>query len=236
MKFKIEKKEYEIPQHLTIEKYVKVFKIKDLFTEEYFAAKLVNIITDAPLDDLLDTDYQDVELIASQILSIIPQDKPKFVDRFKLDGVDYGFFPSWRDLTFAEYIDLDTLSTKKPDELLDLLHIITAIMYRPIIKENGQHDFKIEKYDVDKMKERAELFKKKLNIEYVLGAQFFFIKFATRYLDYTRLSLMTKPSIWQRITLLWKLRMVIWRHLFNKHSGGLSLSTDLVQTTLRNTK
>ena len=71
MKFKIEKKEYEIPQHLTIEKYVKVFKIKDLFTEEYFAAKLVNIITDAPLDDLLDTDYQDVELIASQILSII---------------------------------------------------------------------------------------------------------------------------------------------------------------------
>jgi hypothetical protein len=236
MKFKLDKKEYDIPKYITIEKYVKIYKIKNLFSDEYFAAKLVNLMTDAPLEDLLDADYQDIELIASQILSIIPQDKPKFKDRFSLDGVDYGFFPSWRDLTFAEYVDLDTIATKKPDELLELLHILTAIMYRPIVKEKGTHDFKIEKYDIEKMKERAELFKKKLNVEYVLGAQFFFIKYATRYLNYTRLSLMTKLSIWQKIILVWKLRKVMWKHLFNKRSGGLSLSTDLVETTLRNTK
>ena len=236
MKFKIEKKEYEVPQHLTIDKYVKIYKIKNLFSEEYFAAKLVNIVTDAPLEDLLQTDYQDVELIASVILSRIPQDKPKFVDRFKLDGVDYGFFPNWRELTFAEYVDMDTISTKKPDELLDLLHILTAIMYRPIVKEDGEHNFKIEKYDIETMKERAELFKKKLSIEYVLGAQFFFIKFGMRYSNYTQLSLMKKLSIWRRITLVWTLRKVIWRHLFKKHSDGLSLSTDLAQTILRSTK
>jgi hypothetical protein len=236
MKFKIEKKEYEVPQNLTIEKYVKIYKIKNLFSEEYFAAKLVNIVTDAPLEDLLQTDYQDVELIASQILARIPQDKPKFVDRFKLDGVDYGFFPNWRELTFAEYVDMDTISTKKPDELLDLLHILTAIMYRPIVKEDGEHNFKIEKYDIETMKERAELFKNKLSIEYVLGAQFFFIKFGMRYSNYTQLSLMKKLSIWRRITLVWTLRKVIWRHLFKKHSDGLSLSTDLAQTILRSTK
>jgi len=236
MKFKIEGKEYKIPEYLTIEKYVKIFKIKNLFTDEYFAAKLVNLMTDAPLEDLLDADYNDIDLIASSILSIIPQDKPKFKDRFTLDGVDYGFFPNWRDLTFAEYVDLDTISTKKPEELLDLLHILTAVMYRPIVKENGPHDFKIEKYDVEKMKERAELFNKKLNIQYVLGAQFFFIKFAKRYSDYTQLSLMRKPSLWKKIKLIWTLRKVIMKHLFKKPLGGSSLSTDLVETTLRNTK
>jgi hypothetical protein len=236
MRFKIDKKEYDIPKYITIEKYVKIYKIKNLFTDEYFAAKLVNLLTDAPLEDLLDTDYQDIELIASQILSIIPQDKPKFVDRFTLDGVDYGFFPNWRDLTFAEYVDMDTISTKKPEELLDLLHILTAIMYRPIVKEKGTHDFKIEKYDIDKMKERAELFNKKLNIEYVLGAQFFFIKFAKRYSNYTQLSLTKKLSLWQKITLIWTLRKMIWKGVFNRRSGGSLLSTDLVETILQNTK
>lgn len=236
MKFKLEGKEYKVPEYITIEKYVKIYKIKNLFTDEYFAAKLVNLMTDAPLDDLLDTNYEDIELIASYILATIPQDKPKFKDRFTLDGVEYGFFPNWRDLTFAEYVDMDTISTKKPDELLDLLHILTAIMYRPIVKENGEHDFKIEKYDVEKMKERAELFKKKLNIEYVLGAQFFFIKFAKRYSDYSQLSLMKKPSLWTKIKILWQLRRIIWKRVFNKHSDGSWSSTDLVETILRNTR
>jgi len=236
MKFKLEGKEYNVPEYLTIEKYVKIYKIKNLFTDEYFAAKLVNLMTDAPLEDLLDADYHDIDLIASYILSTIPQEKPKFVDRFTLDGVDYGFFPNWRDLTFAEYVDLDTISTKKPDELLDLLHILTAVMYRPIIKENGPHDFKIEKYDVEKMKERAELFNKKLNIQYVLGAQFFFIKFAKRYSDYTQLSLMKKPSLWMKIRLAWMFRKLIVKAVFSKRSVGSWSSTDLVETILRNTK
>ena len=115
MKFKIEDKEYIVPEVMTIDYYTKIFKIKDLFSEEYFTAKLVSIITGAPLDDLIESDYENINFIAAQILSLIPKEQPEFIDRFELDGVHYGFFPNWKDLSYAEFVDIDTISTKKQD-------------------------------------------------------------------------------------------------------------------------
>ena len=236
IKFKIEDKQYQIPDSISIDKYVKIYKAKELFTDEYFAAKIINIVCDTPLDDLLDSDYQEVNYLAAQILEMIPIDKPKFKDRFEIDGVHYGFFPTWKELSFAEFVDMDTISTKKPDELLSMLHILAAIMYRPIIEEKSHHDFQIEKYDVEKMKVRSEIFKHKLDISYVLGAQFFFINYAKKYSDYFQLSSMKTLSIWTRIKLIWNLRKMIWRTLFKKSTDGSSLSTDSLKTILQNTK
>ena len=236
IKFTIEDKKYQIPDSISIDKYVKIYKAKELFTDEYFAAKIINIVCDTPLDDLLDSDYQEVNYLAAQILEMIPIDKPKFKDRFEIDGVHYGFFPTWKELSFAEFVDMDTISTKKPEELLSMLHILAAIMYRPIIEEKSHHDFQIEKYDVEKMKVRSEIFKHKLDISYVLGAQFFFINYAKKYSDYFQLSSMKTLSIWTRIKLIWNLRKMIWRTLFKKSTDGSSLSTDSLKTILRNTQ
>jgi len=236
IKFKIEDKQYQLPKSISIDKYVKIYKAKELFTDEYFAAKIINIVCDTPLDDLLDSDYQEVNYLAAQILEMIPIDKPKFKDRFEIDGVHYGFFPTWKELSFAEFVDMDTISTKKPDDLLSMLHILAAIMYRPIIEEKSHHDFQIEKYDVEKMKVRSEIFKHKLDISYVLGAQFFFINYAKKYSDYFQLSSMKTLSIWTRIKLIWNLRKMIWKTLFKKSTDGSSLSTDSLKTILRNTE
>ena len=236
IKFTIEDKKYQIPDSISIDKYVKIYKAKELFTDEYFAAKIINIVCDTPLDDLLDSDYQEVNYLAAQILEMIPIDKPKFKDRFEIDGVHYGFFPTWKELSFAEFVDMDTISTKKPEELLSMLHILAAIMYRPIIEEKSHHDFQIEKYDVEKMKVRSEIFKHKLDISYVLGAQFFFINYAKKYSDYFQLSSMKTLSIWTRIKLIWNLRKMIWRTLFKKSTDGSLLSTDSLKTILQNTK
>lgn len=236
IKFTIDNKKYQLPNSISIDKYVKIYKAKELFTDEYFAAKIINIVCDTPLDDLLDSDYQEVNYLAAQILEMIPIDKPKFKDRFEIDGVHYGFFPTWKELSFAEFVDMDTISTKKPDELLGMLHILAAIMYRPIIEEKSHHDFQIEKYDVEKMKVRSEIFKHKLDISYVLGAQFFFINYAKKYSDYFQLSSMKTLSIWTRIKLIWNLRKMIWRTLFKKSTDGSSLSTDSLKTILQNTK
>jgi hypothetical protein len=235
IKFKIEDKEYELLDYISIGNYSKIYKVKDLFTDEYFAAKLVNLISGAPLQDLLQSDYQEVNYLASYILSLIPMDKPKFEDRFELDGVTYGFFPNWKELTFAEFMDMDTISTKKPEELLDMLHILAAIMYRPIIEMKSDHDFKIEKYDVKTMQERAELFKNKLNVKYILGAQFFFINFANKYLNYFQLSSIQKLSTWTKIKLGWKLRKIIWGIVSKKSTAGSLSSTELLEMILQNT-
>lgn len=237
IKFKIEEQEYKLPEFISIENYSKIYKVKDLFSDDYFAAKIVNIVTNAPLEDLLETDYQQVQYLASYLMSLVPLEKPMFIDRFELNGVNYGFFPDWKDLTFAEFVDMDTISGKKPEELLDLLHILAAVMYRPIIEEKSQHDYKIEKYNVDTMKERSEVFKKDLDIKYVLGAQFFFINFVNRFISYSHLFSMPTLSIWKKIKLMWTMRRWIWAATVSKKpmDGSLS-STELLKTIIQNTK
>jgi hypothetical protein len=234
-KFTLEDKHYEIPDVMTIGHYTKMYKLKDLFSDDYYAAKLVNLFTGAPVEDLLETDFEKVNYLASEIIKLIPQERPKFKDRFELDGVHYGFFPQWEDLSFAEFVDMDTISSKKEDELLDFLHILCAIMYRPIVTERSPHDFDIEKYDIKSMKIRAELFKNKLDVGVILAAQFFFINFANKYSNYFRLSLTPKLSLWMRIKILWMLRKVIISAAFNRSMGGSLSSTNWLQMILQNT-
>jgi hypothetical protein len=235
IKFKIDEKEYNLPQFISIDHYTKIYKVKDLFSDDYFAARLINIVSDAPVEDLLESDFQEVNYMSTYVMELLPLNKPEFKDRFELDGVKYGFFPNWKDLSFAEFIDMDTISTKKTDELLDMLHILAAIMYRPIVEEKSEHDFKIEKYNVQTMTERAELFKKKLDVKYILGAQFFFIKFANRFSSYTQLSLIQTLSIWEKIKIMWMMRKVMIHLIFKKRSDGSWSSTELLEMILRNT-
>jgi hypothetical protein len=235
IKFRIKEETYEVPNFISIDNYSKIYKVKDLFSDEYFAARLISIVTGAPIEDLLEGDYTEISYLSAYILSILPQEKPQFVDSFELDGVKYGFFQNWRDLTFAEFVDMDTISTKKPEELLEMLHILAAVFYRPIVEQKSEHEFKIEKYDVSSMRERSELFKKKLDVKYVLGAQFFFIKFANRFLNYSHLSSIPKISMWTKMKIMWNMRRIIWKTLFRKPTDGILSSTELLETILRNT-
>ena len=236
VKFKIDEKEYELKDYISIEDYSNIFKVKDLFTDQYFAAKVVNLMTGCPVEDLLKSDYEQVNYLATYIVSLVPLDKDiPFVDRFEIDGVHYGFFPNWRDLTFAEFVDIDTISTKEPQELLNMLHILASIMYRPIDHEISEHNFLIEEYDLKTMIKRSELFKKKLNMRYVLGAQRFFTKLEKRFSLYTQASLIQKINLKTKIKLMWKMRKVIWSTLFKRHTDGSLSSIELLEMILQNT-
>jgi hypothetical protein len=212
--FELEGKEYKLPYYLTIGDYVKIFKVKDLFEDEYFSIKLINIITGAPMDLLMKGNRDVINTLSMELLKIIPTREPEFTDKFTFEGVEYGFIPSWKNMSFGEFADLDTLMTKKPEEFLSYLHIITAILYRPITKHKGKHKFDIEEYDVHKMEERAELFRDKLNVEYALGSQFFFIHFARIYSQSTPISLKTWMKVsWMQIKFVWRWRKRIWINL-----------------------
>jgi hypothetical protein len=235
VKFKLEGKEYKLPEFISISDYVKISKVKDLFTDEYFYPKLINILTSCPLEDLLECGFEEINYLAYSIISILPKEKDiTFMDRFELDGVQYGFIPNWRDLTFAEFIDMDTISSKKTNELLDMLHILGAIMYRPIITEISEHNFTIEDYDIELMKKRSELFKNRLDIKIILGGQFFFINFVKKFSDYTQPSSTLTLSIWDKIKIIWIMWRMIYKGRSKNHSVGFWSSTEFVRTTLQN--
>jgi len=234
--FELEGKEYKLPEYLTIGDYVKIFKVKDLFQDEYFAIKLINIITGAPMELLMKANRQVINNLSGELLKIIPTEEPMFVDRFTLENVEYGFIPSWKNMSFGEFADLDTLMTRKPEEMLNYLHIITAILYRPITKVKSKHKFEIEEYNVGSMEERAELFRDKLNVEYALGSQFFFIHFAKIYSRNTLISSKTwVKTSWMQIKFVWRWRKQIWKSLWRKNSDGTLFLTELQMMMLQDT-
>ena len=234
--FELEGVEYKLPYYLTIGDYVKIFKVKDLFEDEYFSVKLINIITGAPMDLLMKANRDVINTLSMELLKIIPTSEPAFADKFTLEGVEYGFIQTWKNMTFGEFADLDTLMTKKPEEFLNYLHIITAILYRPITKYKGKHKFEIEEYNVHTMEERAELFKNKLNVEYALGSQFFFIHFARTSFQNTRISSKMWMRIsWMQIKFVWKWRKKIWTNLWRKNSDGTWFLTELQMMILQDT-
>lgn len=235
IKFKIDGIEYFVPEYISIQDYVKIYKTKDLFEEKYFAAKLISIVSNCPMNVLLECEYAEINFVANQIMNLIPTNKPTFFDRFEIDGIHYGFFPNWRDLTFAEFADMDTIATKKPEELLDMLHILAAIMYRPIVSEVSEHNFRIEPYDVEKMKERAELFKKRLDVKYVLGAQFFFIKFAEKFSNLSLAFSIPNLSIWSQIKLIWIMWRIALKIRSKRFTDGSQSLTELQKMILQST-
>lgn len=236
IKFLLENIEYEVPDYMNINSYVKVFKMKDVVTDEYFAARLVSEVSGAPMDKLMEYNYQEINYLAAYILSTVPKDKEApFVDTFKIDDVEYGFFPNWRELSFAEFVDMDTIANKTGDEQLNMLHILMAIMYRPIKEKRSEHDFDIEKYDIKTINKRAELFKNKLNINIVLGAMFFFIKYEKKYFLYIQSSLIPKIGTMKKIKILWKMRKLLWKTLFKKPLDGTLSSTELLEMILQST-
>lgn len=231
--FELEGNEYELPEYITIENYVKIFKLKDIFSDEFFAIKLLNILTGAPIEVLTDANYNQIEYLSNFCMNLFPK-KEKFVDRFEFDGIKYGFIDTWKKISFGEFVDLDTLMSKKGDELLDYIHIITAILYRPIISEDKKGNYKIEKYDPDTMEERAEKFKK-LNINIFIGSQVFFSLFIKKYLIHFQLSsITTGMTKIQQLKTMWMFRIPILKYLYRRNGDGTQLLTDLQTVMLRN--
>jgi hypothetical protein len=69
----------------------------------------------------------------------------------------------------------------KDDSIVNL-HLITALIYRPIIKEDGD-EYVIEKHKAEGFEKRANLFKDRVSIEMVMGAVLFFSLVEMRLLE-----------------------------------------------------
>jgi len=68
--------------------------------------------------------------------------KPQLVQRFKLGDVEYGFIPNLDDMSFGEYVDLDTYLGNWEE-----MHRAMAVLYRPIKQKHGDK-YNIVDYEV----------------------------------------------------------------------------------------
>ena len=100
-----------------------------------------------------------------------------------IDNVKYGFHPNLSEMSTGEFADLDTLCK----DLNDNLHLIIAILYRPVAKE-AHGKYSIEAYDGE-LEARGRVFKKKLKANVVNSALVFFWTIGKDYLNASLTSL-----------------------------------------------
>jgi hypothetical protein len=104
-------------------------------------------------------DVQDIVQIISQMF----ESKPSLVHTFKMNDVEYGFINNLDEMSFGEYIDLDTFIGD-----WDNIEKAMAVLYRPIELRKGNR-YHIKEYqggDADHLKD--------MPLDAVLGSILFF--------------------------------------------------------------
>ena len=138
MKLKI-----DIPTSLneiSLKQYKHYIKIQEKVKEDRFVnAKMIEIFCKIKLEDVMRLRLKDSQEISNILIELFNQ-KPNLVQRFDLDGVEYGFHPQLDELSLGEYIDLDSYIGD-----WDNIEKAMNVLYRPIVSK-FQNKYNIEEY------------------------------------------------------------------------------------------
>jgi|TARA_R110000744_G_scaffold211127_3_gene330264 hypothetical protein len=149
MKLKINKGDKSLTYDLinswsdvTLEKWAKLVAVKTS-TKSDEAIETMGVLANIPKQVMRELSLSDVSMILNKVAKMQQSSKAEFVRRIELDGKQYGFHPNLEDITLGEYADIETLIK---DGLEGNLHLLMAILYRPVIEvENDKYT--IEPYD-----------------------------------------------------------------------------------------
>lgn len=158
-----------IPESLnevTLDQYQQWLKVaEDKELDNFLQQKMIEIFCGVTLKQVMLIKAKDIESIVVQISKLFNQKENKFIDRFKYQDQDFGFIPKLDDMTFGEYVDLDTYLAD-----WQLMHKAMSVLYRPItFKKKNQ--YLIEDY------ETADKYNmKQMTLDVVFGSMVFFWK------------------------------------------------------------
>ena len=128
---------------ITLGQYQKYLKIQSENEDENFLAiKMIEIFCGLRGDTIMAMKANSIKDV-TMILTNMFNEKPQLVKEFKLNGRTYGFIPKLEDMTFGEYIDLDSYIGD-----MENIHRAMNVLYRPI-KQKYQDKYLIEDYTGD---------------------------------------------------------------------------------------
>ncbi len=128
---------------ITLGQYQKYLKIQEENEDENFLAmKMIEIFCGLRGDTIMAMKANSIKDV-TMILTDMFNEKPQLVREFKLNGRTYGFIPKLEDMSFGEYIDLDTYIGD-----MENIHRAMNVLYRPI-KQKYKDRYLIEDYTGD---------------------------------------------------------------------------------------
>ena len=127
---------------ITLGQYQKYLKIAENNPDGNFLdAKMIEIFCGIPLSESYKLKMSSVAAILD-ILNELLNQTPQHIERFKMNGVEYGFAPDLDELSLGEYIDLDNNVSS-----WESMHVAMNVLYRPI-KVSKVGKYNIKEYDV----------------------------------------------------------------------------------------
>ena len=160
------KLEINVPTSLseiTLGQYQKFLKIAENNPDGNFLdAKMIEIFCGIPLSESYKLTMSSVTAIID-ILTELLECTPEHVERFTMQGIEYGFIPDLDEMSLGEYIDLDNNVSK-----WEQMHVAMNVFYRPI-KESKSGKYNIKDYSV-----KNPEFMENMPLDAALGSLFFF--------------------------------------------------------------
>ena len=164
------------------QKFMRVFGGDEEYDDYYSGLKFLEIFCNVPYNEALQIKIKDLQQAVSKINKALTE-KPSLINRFTLGDTEFGFIPQLDDMTFGEYVDVDSNITD-----WDNMHKAMAVLYRPVTnKKNNKYE--IEKYRGDNYYE-AML---EMPMSVVMSSLLFFYNLESELLQVTIRSL-TKES------------------------------------------
>jgi hypothetical protein len=188
IKIKIDGKEHNVNPELTIEKYQIISRNPKKYENQTEILALYLGITP---DELKDLPVDQISFLDKILTTHMSPPQSDLIFTFKHEGVTYGLENDWGNMTFGQWTDMEVFS--QPDKITDNIHILLALLYRPIEKQKG-NTYKLEKFKSSKVLDRAEIFKNVPIILWFSAANFFFL-ISKEFVSNTNISLKRKMRI-----------------------------------------
>jgi hypothetical protein len=157
-------------KEITLDQYQRFARLEG--DNEFITKKALEIFCNVPIQELPNVRLKDVSKVVSRINSML-NDKPSITLKFKMGGIMYGFIPSLEDMTYGEFVDLDSWLTDTAS-----LHQAMSVLYRPVIEEAG-HRYKIQDYQANADGEHM----KQMPMDVAMGALLFFWRLGNELLN-----------------------------------------------------
>jgi len=155
-----------IPESLnevTLKQYQKWLKIAEgKEVDNFLQQKMVEIFCNIELKQVLQIKAIDINNICENITKLFEQ-KPKFITKFNHKETEFGFIPKLDDMSFGEYIDLDTYLGD-----WQLMHKAMSVLFRPITYK------KKEQYLIEDYQNSDKYDLQNITLDIVFGSLVFF--------------------------------------------------------------
>ena len=127
---------------ITLGQYQNYLDAQEKIDDEYqLGSRMIEIFCKIPVQDVFQFRMSHITNIQKTLIKIFEHKTERLINRFSIHDTEYGFIPSLDEMTFGEYVDVDTYIKDWQE-----MHKAMAVLYRPI---NSKYDDRYSIVDYD---------------------------------------------------------------------------------------